>query len=316
MEKLRILAKNINQKNEIIGYLIELGYNKNCWTSYDNDDLMGIHVYENGGIQDVMDDDYEDENHKEITLPQIRDMVVLKRNDVADATHSTESCGAKGFLSSDGVEYFWEYGVNVWSKHGQSNFAEYEMKPITKEPVMKEFLDKEKLYTYVKDTAKRSEDWIEIPEGAEVAYFFHGLDLKSDKDDIAFYKDNIGSVYNDDGWLGVGDEKVKPFVLSKGFLLWQRHTIPEELPFVDDEPSLNDQYAEIEQVRQTQIGGNHYSKLAIQPMEYSLANGIDAGQHTVIKYVTRFKDKGGIEDLHKAKHTIDLLIAHYYGVEK
>lgn len=33
---------------------------------------------------------------------------------------------------------------------------------------MKEFLDTAKLYTYVKDTAKRSEDWIEIPEGAEL----------------------------------------------------------------------------------------------------------------------------------------------------
>lgn len=35
---------------------------------------------------------------------------------------------------------------------------------------MKEFLDTEKLYTYVKDTAKRSEDWIEIPEGMNFAY--------------------------------------------------------------------------------------------------------------------------------------------------
>ncbi len=33
--------------------------------------------------------------------------------------------------------------------------------------------------------------------------------------------------------------------------LWSRHTQPEELPFIDDEPSLNDQYAEIEKVRQS-----------------------------------------------------------------
>ena len=31
-------------------------------------------------------------------------------------------------------------------------------------------------------------------------------------------------------------------------VIWQRHTQPEELPFMD---SLNDQYAEIEQVRQS-----------------------------------------------------------------
>lgn len=59
---------------------------------------------------------------------------------------------------------------------------------------------------------------------------------------------------------------------------------------------------------ETQVGGKHYTKLAIQPMRYSLTNGLDAAQHTIIKYVTRFRDKGGIEDLEKAKHCIDLLI--------
>ena len=58
----------------------------------------------------------------------------------------------------------------------------------------------------------------------------------------------------------------------------------------------------------TQVGGNHYTKLAIQPMRYSMENGLDALQHTIIKYVTRFRDKAGIEDLEKAKHCIDMLI--------
>ena len=60
----------------------------------------------------------------------------------------------------------------------------------------------------------------------------------------------------------------------------------------------------------TQIGGNHYTKLAIQPMRYSMENGLDALQHTIIKYVTRFRDKNGIEDLEKAKHCIDMLIEY------
>lgn len=57
-----------------------------------------------------------------------------------------------------------------------------------------------------------------------------------------------------------------------------------------------------------QVGGDHYKKYKIQPMEYSMANGLDACQHTAIKYITRFRDKGGIDDLEKAKHCIDLLI--------
>ena len=57
-----------------------------------------------------------------------------------------------------------------------------------------------------------------------------------------------------------------------------------------------------------QVGGNHYSKLAIQPVEYINANKLTYLQGNVIKYVTRYKDKNGLEDLQKAKHYIELLI--------
>ena len=58
-----------------------------------------------------------------------------------------------------------------------------------------------------------------------------------------------------------------------------------------------------------QIGGDHYKKLRIQPMQYSMANKLNACQHTAIKYITRYMDKGDPrENLEKAKHTIDLLI--------
>lgn len=58
-----------------------------------------------------------------------------------------------------------------------------------------------------------------------------------------------------------------------------------------------------------QVGGSHYKGLAIQPMRYSMLNGLNACQHTAIKYVTRYKDKGTpIEDLKKAIHCIELLI--------
>lgn len=59
---------------------------------------------------------------------------------------------------------------------------------------------------------------------------------------------------------------------------------------------------------QTQIGGDHYKKLAIQPMRYSMENKLDGLQHTIVKYVTRFRDKGGVADLEKARHCIDMLI--------
>ena len=63
----------------------------------------------------------------------------------------------------------------------------------------------------------------------------------------------------------------------------------------------------------TQVGGNHYTKMAIQPVEYILANGIGFCEGNVIKYVSRWKAKGGIEDLKKARHFIDMLIEHEEG---
>lgn len=63
----------------------------------------------------------------------------------------------------------------------------------------------------------------------------------------------------------------------------------------------------------TQVGGNHYTKLAIQPMEYSFKNKLDPCQHTIIKYVTRFRDKGGKQDLEKAIDCIQMLIEMEYG---
>ena len=78
-------------------------------------------------------------------------------------------------------------------------------------------------------------------------------------------------------------------------------TQPEELPFVSDN------------AWNKQIGGDHYKKLAIQPMEYALQNKLDYAQANVVKYVTRHADKNGKQDLLKAIHNIELMIAHYYS---
>ena len=60
-----------------------------------------------------------------------------------------------------------------------------------------------------------------------------------------------------------------------------------------------------------QEGGRHYKDLAIQPVEYMLANPqIGYCEGNAIKYLTRWKSKGGIEDLRKAIHYIQMLIEH------
>ena len=62
------------------------------------------------------------------------------------------------------------------------------------------------------------------------------------------------------------------------------------------------------QVDSIQVGGNHYKKQTIQPWDYILANGLGFLEGNVVKYVTRYKDKNGVEDLKKAQHYLQKLI--------
>ena len=61
---------------------------------------------------------------------------------------------------------------------------------------------------------------------------------------------------------------------------------------------------------EVQVGGDHYKTKAIQPVQYCMANGIGFMEGSVIKYVSRWRDKGGVQDLEKARHFLDLLIEY------
>lgn len=57
-----------------------------------------------------------------------------------------------------------------------------------------------------------------------------------------------------------------------------------------------------------QVAGDHYKSLKIQPVEYIHANKLPFIEGCIIKYATRWRDKGGIKDLEKIKHFAELLI--------
>lgn len=66
---------------------------------------------------------------------------------------------------------------------------------------------------------------------------------------------------------------------------------------------------EIEQrANSYQIGGNHYQKMAIQPIDFIIKNNLNFPEGNVVKYLSRYKLKGGVEDLKKARHYLDILI--------
>lgn len=57
-----------------------------------------------------------------------------------------------------------------------------------------------------------------------------------------------------------------------------------------------------------QHGGTHYKGKAIEPWDYIVANNIGFLDGNAIKYLTRWREKGGIEDLKKAMHYVQKLI--------
>ena len=63
-----------------------------------------------------------------------------------------------------------------------------------------------------------------------------------------------------------------------------------------------------ERATERQVGGNHYKKFKIQPIEFIMANKLNFIQGCIIKYICRFESKNGIEDLEKIKHYCDLQI--------
>lgn len=181
---------------------------------------------------------------------------------------------------------------------------------------------------------------IEIPDGCNIItceerkcglVYFHWKSLDSDEfflKDEKIWSNNFNETLSDFVKKNEGEVKI----------IWSRHTHPEELPFIDDEPikrmkaqdevisipkselekfgfsvSLNDQYAEIEKVRQDIINSPiHYADSTIEcidAMEAMMTPEQFIGylRGNVFKYQWRYEKKNGIEDLKKAQWYLERL---------
>lgn len=62
-----------------------------------------------------------------------------------------------------------------------------------------------------------------------------------------------------------------------------------------------------------QVGGDHYKKWKIQPIEFAHANNMPFLDANAFKYICRHADKNGVQDLRKAKHYLELIAEMVYG---
>lgn len=104
----------------------------------------------------------------------------------------------------------------------------------------KEYLDANCNYEFVLSN-KKYDGFIEIPEGADKYVYFN------EYDNANFYKGDFDAVWQDDGYWDHDMDDYKSYCKKFGVVLWQRE---QDEPFLTPECTLNDQYAEIEEVRQ------------------------------------------------------------------
>ena len=84
--------------------------------------------------------------------------------------------------------------------------------------------------------------------------------------------------------------------------------------FTDDDGycvdcDYDDSEEEEEDAMSKQVGGTHYKDMAIQPVEFIIANGLGFCEGNIIKYTCRYKQKNGVEDLRKVIHYAEMLIS-------
>lgn len=84
----------------------------------------------------------------------------------------------------------------------------------------------------------------------------------------------------------------------------------ETRPFGMEEIHINESPLNVE------IGGDHYKKFKIQPVEFIQANNIPFIEGNCIKYLCRHKNKGREEDIKKVIHYCELILSLEYKLKK
>lgn len=202
---------------------------------------------------------------------------------------------------------------------------------------MKEYLIPNRNYEYILTDAREglelhAKDWIEIPEGAEALT----KEIVGSEEMLLWWRDNFNKCIGHDNHLSNHEIDACNHLERnpKPVVLWQRD---QDEPFLTPECTLNDQYAEIEQVRQVEIHGTVKAEPDLTPLFFGAKDNVNHPSHytqgkvecidalesatigksgieavcvaNVIKYLWRYEEKNGLEDVKKAKFYLNRLLA-------
>lgn len=174
MGNYRIRVANESESKEAQELFFELGYEwkfKNIGKNFHFDESVGFLYADNGcittGWKDTGFKYFNNHPNKEITLKQLKDLVVLKRNNGGDA-QLVDSFGDKWRIDITGD--YWMYEQGKWRSALKPVF---ELKPIEK--TMKECLEKQDIELTYRETLEYqnlSEYFIKYLKGVKIQYKF------------------------------------------------------------------------------------------------------------------------------------------------
>lgn len=226
MENYKIKVNNEDESKEAQDLFFELGGDFYFGGKFHCNTHLNLVTINKDGLMANLELDGFD--YVEITIHQLRDLVVLKRNSIDDASFK-DTFGDMRYV--DSTNSYWMFENDIWREADKPLFK---LEPIKKlvnkesEVEMKEFLNPEQGYSLVKCCVGETpipESWIEVPEGAEILYFdkryesanhfFKTLDGKS------YYKyleNGSEWIKYDDVWLDDFKENIDNFRI-----MWQRN---------------------------------------------------------------------------------------------
>ncbi|MCW1517775.1 hypothetical protein [Acinetobacter baumannii] len=127
MDNYKIKVNDEAESKEAQELFVKLGFEK---TGFTCDEFPCYLATWEGGFSDyVLDSLSVSRERKELTIPQLRDLVVLKRNDVKDANCIDKKREA-WYLASDGTYYAWQYRKLCWDTESDACVEAHDIKPI------------------------------------------------------------------------------------------------------------------------------------------------------------------------------------------
>ncbi|HAV4558761.1 TPA: hypothetical protein JIS15_04210 [Acinetobacter baumannii] len=178
MDNYKIKVKDEAESKEAQELFFELGYSWLCCGKYYN--RIGNYTFITAYPDEMLlRMGWGGDTDKELTLPQLRDLVVLKRGDVKDATHRDKR-DESIYLTSDKVIYYWQ---GEWCKSAINKSNDYEnyiansLTPID-QPQDPTLISGADAFTYliggsndVQTKLNDTEKWRDVPTGMSWAAF-------------------------------------------------------------------------------------------------------------------------------------------------